>query len=217
MQLEQKHNGKRSTIIVEFYRTEEFERRSIPSKIHGKKYEAATANDLQKKNFADSLYIKAGRSFSLGGRGPNAPATERSQNENGGRHFHGNSDQGQNGYRGNNFDNDRANSQRNGGNFDNRRRDQKFQDKRDRFDNRNQGGRFGNQNNGSSFNDRRSFNNSNNNSRGGDPRGGNFGGGNFGNNSQNNDQNYEMTIDHKVLYDELIDSCEIHYNNWAYL
>ena len=26
-----------------------------------------------------------------------------------------------------------------------------------------------------------------------------------------------MTIDHKVLYDELIDSCEIHYNNWAYL
>ena len=45
MQLEQKHNGKRSTIIVEFYRTEEFERRSIPNKIHGKKYEAATAND----------------------------------------------------------------------------------------------------------------------------------------------------------------------------
>ena len=26
-----------------------------------------------------------------------------------------------------------------------------------------------------------------------------------------------MTIDHKVLYDELIDSCEIHYNSWAYL
>lgn len=26
-----------------------------------------------------------------------------------------------------------------------------------------------------------------------------------------------MTIDHKVLYDEMIDSCEIHYSNWAHL
>ena len=26
-----------------------------------------------------------------------------------------------------------------------------------------------------------------------------------------------MTIDHKVLYDTVIDTCEVHYSNWAYL
>ena len=26
-----------------------------------------------------------------------------------------------------------------------------------------------------------------------------------------------MTIDYKVLYDSVIDWCEIHYSNWAYL
>ena len=33
----------------------------------------------------------------------------------------------------------------------------------------------------------------------------------------NQDQQGEMTIDHKVLYSELVDSCEIHYSNWAHL
>ena len=26
-----------------------------------------------------------------------------------------------------------------------------------------------------------------------------------------------MTVDYKVLYDTIIDYCEIHYSNWAYL
>ena len=37
--LEEKHKGKTGTIIVEFYATEEFERRmTIPNRVNGKKY-----------------------------------------------------------------------------------------------------------------------------------------------------------------------------------
>ena len=66
--LEEKHKGKTGTIIVEFYSTEEFERRmTIPNRVHGKKYtEQQVMQDITKKNFSDSLCIKKGKDFSVG-------------------------------------------------------------------------------------------------------------------------------------------------------
>ena len=67
-QLEIKHEGKYGTIILEFFRTEEFERRmTLPNRVHSKKYtEQPVASDLTKKNFSDSLCIKKGKEFSIG-------------------------------------------------------------------------------------------------------------------------------------------------------
>ena len=64
-ELESKHTGKHGTIIVEFFRTEEFERRmTIPTRVHGKKYtEQPVVSDMTKKNFSDSLCIKKGKDF----------------------------------------------------------------------------------------------------------------------------------------------------------
>ena len=67
--LEVKHAGKNGTIIVEFFKTEQFERRAtLPNRVHGKNYqEQQVAADTMKKNFSDSLCFRKGKEFSVGG------------------------------------------------------------------------------------------------------------------------------------------------------
>jgi len=61
-----KHKGKQGTIILEFYKTEEFVRQAMPSRAHTKKYEAQLMEDTNKKYFSDTVRIRAGKVFSLG-------------------------------------------------------------------------------------------------------------------------------------------------------
>jgi N-acetylmuramoyl-L-alanine amidase CwlA len=64
--LDQKHKGKKGTIIIEFYRTEQFERKSRPNQVHTKQYEQHFIEDANKKSaFAESIRIKEGKTFSL--------------------------------------------------------------------------------------------------------------------------------------------------------
>jgi hypothetical protein len=52
---------------MEFYRTEEFVRLSMPGRnCHTKKYEAQIMEDTNKKYFSDAVRIRAGKVFSLG-------------------------------------------------------------------------------------------------------------------------------------------------------
>lgn len=64
--IDEKHKGKKGTIIVEFYRTREFER-PIKSfrNIHQKTYETHFVSDSSKKSFNESLTIKEGNTFCL--------------------------------------------------------------------------------------------------------------------------------------------------------
>ena len=64
--IDDKHKGKKGTIILEFYRTREFERpmRSFRH-IHQKTYEQHFISDSSKKSFNESLTIKEGNTFCL--------------------------------------------------------------------------------------------------------------------------------------------------------
>ena len=98
--LDQKHKGTKGTIIIEFFRTEQFERPNKPNKIHTKTYETHFIEDANKKSsFADSIRIKQGGTFSL------AKNNDKHRND-GGKHGD------------------------NGNKFFNRKRDDKFNDKR---------------------------------------------------------------------------------------
>jgi hypothetical protein len=65
--LDNKHKGKKGTIIVEFYRTEQFERKNRPNQVHTKQYEVSFIEDANKKSsFAESIRIKEGKQFTMG-------------------------------------------------------------------------------------------------------------------------------------------------------
>jgi len=63
--LDFKHKGKKGTIIIEFYRTEQFERKNRPNQVHTKQYEQHFIEDANKKSFAESIRIKEGKTFTL--------------------------------------------------------------------------------------------------------------------------------------------------------
>ena len=66
--MESKHREKKGTIIVEFFRTEQYERRSRPPQVHTKRYEEHFVQDANKKSaFADTVRIKEGKEFQLPG------------------------------------------------------------------------------------------------------------------------------------------------------
>jgi len=64
--IDTKHKGKKGTVIVEFYKTREFERpvRSF-RQIHSKTYDTHFVSDQSKKSFNESLTIKEGNTFYL--------------------------------------------------------------------------------------------------------------------------------------------------------
>ena len=63
--LDFKHKGKKGTIIIEFYKTEQFERKNRPNQVHTKQYEQHFLEDANKKSFAESIRIKEGKKFEL--------------------------------------------------------------------------------------------------------------------------------------------------------
>lgn len=68
--LDTKHKDKKGTIIIEFYKTEQFERKSRPYQVHTKQYEQHFLEDANKKSFADTVRIKEGKEFSLPSKNP---------------------------------------------------------------------------------------------------------------------------------------------------
>lgn len=64
--LDAKYKGKKGTIIIEFYETEEYERAIMPKRVFTKNYEQHFIEDSNKKSFADSLRIKEGKTFFIG-------------------------------------------------------------------------------------------------------------------------------------------------------
>ena len=67
--LDGKHRDKKGTIIIEFYRTEAFERRNRPNQVHAKRYDEHFVQDSNKKSsFADTVRIKEGKEFTLPAR-----------------------------------------------------------------------------------------------------------------------------------------------------
>lgn len=63
--LDEKYRDKKGTIIIEFYRTEQFERKSRPNQVHTKQYEKHFIEDANKKSFAEAIRIQEGKTFSL--------------------------------------------------------------------------------------------------------------------------------------------------------
>ncbi len=143
--LDFKHKNKKGTIIIEFYKTEQFERKSRPNQVHTKQYEQHFIEDSNKKSFAESIRIKEGKTFEL----------PPSKNGRGG---------GLGGVGGappmrfaNNFNSHRIGNNNNQNDF-NRKRDSKFDEKR-HYGQQNNFNRTLNVNGGGSFNNR--FGNSN--------------------------------------------------------
>jgi len=123
--LDYKHKGKKGTIIIEFYKTEQFERKNRPNQVHTKQYEQHFIEDANKKSFAESIRIKEGKTFELPpsknarGGGNSAPST----NNNGGPPMRF----------GNNFNSHRVSAGGGSGSTQNefsRKRDGKYDDKR---------------------------------------------------------------------------------------
>jgi hypothetical protein len=67
--LDHKYRDMKGTIIIEYFRTEQFERKSRPNKVHTKTYEQHMLEDCNKKSFADTIRIKEGKEFSLANKG----------------------------------------------------------------------------------------------------------------------------------------------------
>lgn len=106
--LDQRYKGKTGTIIIEFYKTEQFERKFMPNRVHTKQYEQHFIEDVNKKSsFADSIRIKEGKTFTVQAKGGGGGSNNRSQ-----KRFEAPFNGGQN----------------NSNQF--RKRDQKFDDKR---------------------------------------------------------------------------------------
>ena len=120
--LDYKHKNKKGTIIIEFYKTEQFERKSRPNQVHTKQYEQHFIEDANKKSFAESIRIKEGKTFELppsknnrGGAGNMGPGNVPPMRF------------------GNNFNSHRVSSGGGGGNNQNeynRKRDGKYEEKR---------------------------------------------------------------------------------------
>ncbi|CDW84961.1 UNKNOWN [Stylonychia lemnae] len=191
-QLDQKHKGKKGTIIIEFYKTEQFERPNKQFRVHTKQYEQHFIEDANKKSsFADIVRIKQGGVFSL------AKNFDQNRANGGGQHSsnnHSNNNRYQGG--GNNYNSSSNNRNGSGGgsyghnSHDQRRRDDKYQDKRQHYDQRN--GRTMDLSNRGNHDPRRPI-----------P------GGTVTENG--------MIIDYRVNYDELVDSIIINYADWSYL
>lgn len=116
--LDHKHKGKKGTIIIEFYKTVQFERKNRPNQVHTKQYEQHFIEDANKKSFAESIRIKEGKQFTL-------PPKNGGVQGGGNRRFNGPPPHN------NNFNN------RNGGGptshqNDFRKRDSKYEDKQQR-------------------------------------------------------------------------------------
>lgn len=183
-ELEDKHKGKFGTIIVEFFKTEQFERPYRATQgVQKKDYDNGFVEDNNKKILSD-MRIKPGRKFTFEGRGP-PPSRDRSR------------------------DNDFSFG---------RKRDHKFDEKRGDFRG-DRGGRGGFR--GGSFRGGHGGSLHSNRDRHDDDRDGLFERRRDDRSGRhtacNTPEDGEMIMDTKVLYDQMIDSIEIKYANWAHL